>query len=549
MTNFKDEETAAAWFHMQNEDVCTALAVRAALRALGGIGLGKISTTSKLLLPVLRAALTASVTSAQQNLNPDELKLAAKSALHAINSILIEDQRSGFRFDPSEESAARIAGDSAATSAAEAAALAMSSNISQTARNAAAAITRSLSAAAFSADYAALSLNSPYTADSAKTLMSSAFTNDAERITSQRIATPREILTSPVWEGTHEPAGLEKGIEKILGLFGATPDIWQFWNNWYLTMIRTGEPDWAMSRKVALIPDGIWDEGPGAVAREIERIEALLAAKRDEEKQNEIDPQDVVDALPLAEAIAFDENSEAYAVPIQMERQDLLSRTLARVSDAIKVVLSSSNNGLHEGSHEIRILSRAIDRYSNDPARIEMDFVSAHATLTQQMLRDYIPTSSENLALQSSLEEGARAIRATHPEVAENRALLTGQSLREMSVNERAKIADAVPVLEAIAREDLAEDFKVDTLVLIADRNAPSSAPLTGLIAFPEYRHAPLPEEVRFFSRIAKIRIKLKESPELLAAVVVSAPITAANLIVLLDDLVALGLKLLALIP
>lgn len=49
---------------------------------------------------------------------------------------------------------------------------------------------------------------------------------------------------------------------------------WTFWAEWYAAAMK-GEPlDWKLQEAVALIPDEVWEAGPEAVAAEIARIEA-----------------------------------------------------------------------------------------------------------------------------------------------------------------------------------------------------------------------------------------------------------------------------------
>ena len=56
----------------------------------------------------------------------------------------------------------------------------------------------------------------------------------------------------------------------------ADPETWGFWRRWYDGMLA-GEPlPWDLQEQVALIPDDIWQAGPEAVARELEKIEARM---------------------------------------------------------------------------------------------------------------------------------------------------------------------------------------------------------------------------------------------------------------------------------
>lgn len=82
-----------------------------------------------------------------------------------------------------------------------------------------------------------------------------------------------------------------RGRQNGLGLlhyFGEEKG-WSFWRAWCQSFLD-GEPlDWHLQRRVALIKDEIWEAGPEAVAKEIEKIRAKLdLEKRIEELEAEL---------------------------------------------------------------------------------------------------------------------------------------------------------------------------------------------------------------------------------------------------------------------
>lgn len=129
-----------------------------------------------------------------------------------------------------------------------------------------------------------------------------------------------------------------------------------------------------------------------------------------------------------------------------------LARDVALIPDAIR------DQGPEAVAEEIRTLARTISRYGNNPQRIEMDFVQVHAGLPRQIATQDLPPSEENTALRDALEEGARAIRATHPDVAENRAILQRATFQEISDDEAIFLDTAAPVLETISDDATAEE-------------------------------------------------------------------------------------------
>lgn len=271
---------------------------------------------------------------------------------------------------------------------------------------------------------------------------------------------------------------------------------------------------------MALIDNDIWKAGPEAVATEIERIEAAYLAEKS----------------PQAERVEFDtDTAKFYTVAQDVDKPDLLGAMMAQVQDALDDVLANPSNGLHDSAREVRVLRRVFTKYGNDPQQIEMGFVSVHKGLTRQILNDELPASEENLALQDALEDGAKGIRATHPDVAENRQILTDQTIRELPEGAKEKLEDALPMLVAISDNDLADDWQNDIPQLVNDATQPlpSGAP-------------PLPgadEATRIFSRAAKIALHLKTA-EIVHKIDGSAGYKAARIVATIAALVTIGLAI-----
>jgi hypothetical protein len=182
----------------------------------------------------------------------------------------------------------------------------------------------------------------------------------------------------------------------------------------------------------------------------------------------------LIGKLPLAERVEFDfEAARFRVVPIPATKPGLLGATLAQVADALDDALANPSNGLTERSREARVLRRMLERYGNDPQRIEMDLVSVVGSITRQITTDDLPASAEILALSDACDQAARGVRATHPEVAENRRILSGQAWRELPDEDKAQLRDALPVLEAISDADLAEEWRADIPALINDAIGP----------------------------------------------------------------------------
>ncbi|RUS58702.1 hypothetical protein EGN72_17370 [Pseudorhodobacter sp. E13] len=235
---------------------------------------------------------------------------------------------------------------------------------------------------------------------------------------------------------------------------------------------------------MALIPDADWDQGPAHIAAKIEEIKAAFLAEK----------------VPLAETVALNPATNLFhVVPIPVQNAPLVGALLSRVLDAVDDAVQG-NNGLRVDSREVRVLTRAAQRYGNDPQRLEMDFTSVAVGLRRQVHKTReLPDSEDNLALLEAVEEGARGLRAAHPEVAANRTSLAAQALRELSPDQKAELAEALPVLQAISEGVMAEDFAADIPALINDAllPLPTGAPrLPGMDA-----------SARVFSRATKMSV------------------------------------------
>ncbi len=331
---------------------------------------------------------------------------------------------------------------------------------------------------------------------------------------------PTFMLLEPIWP-EKKSKQLRDATERLLSALIIRPLYGQFWREWYQGFLDGKPMDWELQRRVALIEDAIWESGPEAVAEEIERIRAEFLSEK----------------TPQAERVEFNqESAKFFTVPIEVAKPDLLGATLTQVEDALDDALANPSNGLHDQSREVRVLRRVATKYGNDPQQIEMGFVSVHAGLTRQILSDELPPSEENLALQAAVEEGARAIRATHPEVAENRKILSEQVIRELPEGAKEKLEAALPMLRAISEPALADDWDHDIPTLINDATGPLPS---GAPALPG-----ADEATRIFSRVAKISILIRTTKA-----IKSHPLYESGEVLLtLKDLILLGATIFALL-
>lgn len=86
------------------------------------------------------------------------------------------------------------------------------------------------------------------------------------------------LLSKAIWvappdrQGDFPEAYIRDAIEKFLNLL--TSPNYSFWREWYQGFLDGKPLDWELQRRVALIDDAVWEAGPEAVAKEIEKIRA-----------------------------------------------------------------------------------------------------------------------------------------------------------------------------------------------------------------------------------------------------------------------------------
>ena len=239
-----DEKSAKAWLEVEGRthEERIALAARAAMRALPGLGSAHDAALGDLALPVIRAMLTSGVAA---NLPTPEVKDAAHAAAAPFSA-------------RSARSVARSAAY-AAFSAAHAAAAPFSARSARS--------TYSADSATYSA-YAAFS--AAHAATPALSAAFSATDADARKIDDSAL---KDVFATPLWPDGGVPDFFAAGFANLQAFWNGTPEVWGFWQRWYEGMLK-GEPlPWELQEKVALIPDDIWSQGPNVVAGEIRKLE------------------------------------------------------------------------------------------------------------------------------------------------------------------------------------------------------------------------------------------------------------------------------------
>ncbi|WP_235438851.1 hypothetical protein [Candidatus Rhodobacter oscarellae] len=329
-----------------------------------------------------------------------------------------------------------------------------------------------------------------------------------------------------LWRGMRSEA-VESGQSTNLMIeqFG---DDFEFWREWYQGVLHGTPIDWELQKKVASIGSWVWEAGPEAVAEEIEKIKADF----------------LVEKSPLAEKVEFNEVTGKFnTVPQPIAKPELLGATLSQVEDALEDCLAHPSNGLSDRSRETRDIRRTLTRYANDPQRIEMNLTTVATGLRRQLeTTEELPKTEENLVLQDVVEQAVRGIRATHPEVAENRKILAEQALKELPQADKKEMDQAKEVYAALTEGVMAEDFSEDIPVLLNDAILPPSEgaprlsgadPATRIF----YRTSKMAELVRKYPVIVE---KIEKSPAYKTVGIVKRGLTVAGW---LSIIVGIGLR------
>ncbi|WP_238365811.1 hypothetical protein [Mesobacterium pallidum] len=294
---FESEEAFEAWLKEQSQEVCVAIATRAASRAwpnVTGIRFWKTGEDARKAHRILAlltgwALLTAAVAAVRPT---PEVKSAASAARFAASAA------SAASAAFASASAARFASASAAS--ASAASAASAARFAAAAASAASASAARFAAAAASAASAAFFAR--FAASAASAIYSDAGLD------------PETLFALPVWHEAGTPEGLR--LKHVGDTLLDTDPAFAFFARWYRGMVEGKPLPWDLQERVALIDPKIWEQGPEAVAAEIEKI---VPEWRKEQAANanrapEFEPPSVQHLFEAPRAVSAGAISVAYSI-------------------------------------------------------------------------------------------------------------------------------------------------------------------------------------------------------------------------------------------
>jgi len=507
----KDRAEAAVWLDDQPPEIAMVFAARCALRALPELAFeSAVKPAAFLQLATLRATIISAVAG---HSFWAELRVQAEAAA-----------------DMSLQLAAHLAGNNSATAAASAARTVVhvkdqANHAANAASHSAAAIGHLTYKAAYKGGPDKYSKQSEGAAifDEARTTTFSAIEVDVQTL--EQSESHRSVFDIALWPTATQPTNWEELLSGLRRFWQNDPKVWDYWGRWYEGFLNGNPLNWDIQFAITSLPDEDWNKGPEWIAGKIAGIERDFLSKR----------------APLAETIEFNpETNKLHAIPLDIAKPDLVTATLSQVSDALEDVLADPSNGLNPTSREVRVAQRTLDKYADDPQQIELNLVSVAAGLRRQLFDTFeLPETEENRAFLQTAEDGAVAIRATHPAVAENREILARQKFVELPDDDKAVLEAALEPLLLLSEWQIADDFKQDIPALINTSVGPSG----------DYA-PPLPAVTRTFGRITRISQEMEQEDtferirKTKAFARAEVIVVGGSFITLMNELVQIGLRL-----
>ncbi len=307
-----------------------------------------------------------------------------------------------------------------------------------------------------------------------------------------------DIQQMPLWENGKTPENILASWEVSCAWMKDKPG-YGFWIRWFEAALEgrpiTGDWDshWQFLHDILTgIRSFEWSKRAEHVAGLISEIEVKYFQKR----------------LPLAEELTQNPETGKYRVhSIPVADIPLLDTLLARLEDLLEDC-HLSHNGIGDSDRETRVIRRVLEKYRDNPQRIEMDFTDLASRLRMKLRLGEYAESDENSGLLSGVEDCIRLVRDRHPDVVANRSVLAHQKMKDMSKDESASLDIYKGPLSDASEGVLADDFLTDIPEIVMP-------PLPGVTRdAPVGPMPPLPGAIRTFGRAAKmLEIETKADP------------------------------------
>lgn len=439
----ENREEFGDWLEKQPHETCVLIATRAAGRVFPTVAHSH-ELNPGFALSTARAILTSGV--------------AAKLAPIKLGDDTAYD---GARFVHGAVSAHKGAAIDAAVFAAYRAALAADAaaiantygdNITHTA-NIVSNTAGAVDAAADASRLSTGSVDPDDTADDAKNGILAASYRDTELSLS-------ELVETSLWHKAIEPEWLTKELVGSTNVWDSGPE-WSFWREWYQGFLDGKAIDWELQRRVALIPDPIWEAGPEAVAEEIERIRAEWLAEK----------------LPQAEDLTRDEDGRYDVKPLAADPDQMIDRLFRQLEFSLDLALRGHNlSGFDDMCTAYKYLDHTRQNCRDDPNAVHMHIRLAREIIEGKLASSEYQSEDALNALVTALERHEVQLRADHPLVRKAHDTFVAQRIRELDDERRLTVAQGFRDLETDSKGRLAEEFVLDAETLEGDTGADAQA-------------------------------------------------------------------------
>ncbi len=234
-------------------------------------------------------------------------------------------------------------------------------------------------------------------ADVASTVDHSVFSAVYADATTASAAGMKSVFLTSLWPKT---ADSQKSLFSYATFDGdgASRSEKTFWERWHQSFLGGAPIDWDLQIQIALIENSIWNEGPIAVAREIELIELRYNSS-------------------ISPGLERDSSDSAFTIQSEAELPaDILEYARSRISSALKNALEAAGpNGLSDNSYETLTICRALAENPKSASLLATGFYDACLSFESTIGERY-PDDTSLTNLKNALWGVVEEINEVHPD-------------------------------------------------------------------------------------------------------------------------------------
>ncbi|MEZ5778245.1 MAG: hypothetical protein R3E44_07785 [Paracoccaceae bacterium] len=267
-----------------------------------------------------------------------------------------------------------------------------------------------------------------------------------------------DLLALPLWS-IPEPDWFRRADQEMLASWQADdPERWSFWIGWWEGVKSGKQLDWELQRDVALIPDEVWSQGPGAVAAEIAGYELPVA----------------VAATPNAERISI---NPATGLLRAETLSDLPEDHLADACDMLRdaqSIFSPDGPGQNIAGlvvEERKIIYDALDRYASRPRMLHNACLRVIRRIEAKRAGNFLPEDDHQIHdYEVQIRNVADNLFSFDTEVRVSVTARLELRIKTVSPPHAASILDGAKAVANVAEGYLAKELPIDAAA-VADQS------------------------------------------------------------------------------